>query len=209
ALGWVSLWRVSRGARPGRCAGGACLGVRDPPERRCGWPFRPPLPLVPPLILPIRPPPPPRRHAYEPPRLAGLLLDGGGALGMLLEVFLRVLPSLTDLLVLIGIPGTALMDESPLARQVQEVPLARDAFAIHHVKFRLPEGRGHLVLHHLHPHPAAGRLVALFDLADAPHIQPNGGIEFEGIAAGRRLRVAHEHPDLLAQLVDEDHLRPG
>jgi hypothetical protein len=97
----------------------------------------------------------------------------------------------------------------PLARQIQEVALARNPFAIHHVELRLPKRWGDLVLHHLHPHPAAGRLVAVFDLADAPHIQADGGVKLQRITAGGGFGVAHKHADLLSELVDEDHRRLG
>jgi hypothetical protein len=62
------------------------------------------------------------------------------------------------------------VDEAALAREVEQIAFARDALAIPHVQFRLPERRRHLVLYHLHPRPAAGGLVAVFNLADAPHI---------------------------------------
>src|SRR6266540_4552255 len=124
---------------------------------------------------------------------------------MLFEKLLGVLPALADPVILIGVPGPTLVDKTPLTRQVQEIALARDALAIHHVKLGPPERWRHLVLDDLDAHPAAGGLIAIFDLADPPDIQADGGIKFERIAAGGRLRIAHEDADLLPELIDEDH----
>jgi len=41
---------------------------------------------------------------------------------MLLEVFLGVLASLADAVLLVGVPGAAFLHEPPLAGEVQEVP---------------------------------------------------------------------------------------
>src|SRR5262245_59068826 len=64
--------------------------------------------IVPQLVLQVRS----RRrlggHAREPQRLAQLLLDRGGDLGMFLEILLSVLPSLPDPVVLVCVPGPTL-----------------------------------------------------------------------------------------------------
>src|SRR5207245_1964856 len=45
------------------------------------------------------------------------------------------------------------------------------------------------------------------DRLDPADVEPDAGIELEGTATGRRLRVAEHHTDLLAQLVGEDQRR--
>src|SRR5436190_634108 len=45
----------------------------------------------------------------------------------------------------------------------------------------------------------------LFDRADAAHVEPHRSVELEGPAPGGGLGVAEHDPDLLAQLIDEDH----
>jgi hypothetical protein len=66
--------------------------------------------------------------------LAQLLLDGRGHLRMLLEVLLGMLPPLTDAVLLVRRPSPAFVHEPPLAREVQEIALTRDALAVHHVQ---------------------------------------------------------------------------
>jgi hypothetical protein len=55
---------------------------------------------------------------------------------MLLEVFLGVLASLADAVLLVGVPGAAFLHEPPLAGEVQEVPFTRDPLTIQHVELR-------------------------------------------------------------------------
>src|SRR5262245_41483940 len=109
-------------------------------------------------------------YRRESKRLAELLLNSGGDVRILLEILLSVLPALANPVILVGVPSPTFMHETALARKVQQVPFARDPFAIHHVELRLPERRGHFVFHHLHAHAATRRLVAFLDLPNAPHI---------------------------------------
>ena len=73
------------------------------------------------------------------------------------------------------------------------------------VELRLPEGRRHLVLHHLDARAVADHLLAVLERRDAPHVEPHRGVELERVAAGGGLGVAEHHADLHADLVDEDH----
>ena len=50
----------------------------------------------------------------------------------------------------------------------------------------------------------AHRLVAVLEPADRRTSEAHGGIELQSLPASGGLRVAEEHADLLAQLVDED-----
>ena len=47
----------------------------------------------------------------------------------------------------------------------------------------------------------------MLDALDPPHVQPHAGVELQRHPAGRRLRIAKHHADLLPQLVGEDHHR--
>ena len=75
---------------------------------------------------------------------------------------------------------------------------------------RLAKRRSQLVLDHLHPGLVADDLLAALDRLALPDIEANRAVELERVAAGRRLRVSEDKPDLLSQLVDEDDagLRP-
>ena len=78
---------------------------------------------------------------------------------------------------------------------------------MHHVELGHAEGRCHLVLHHLHLHPLAHDVLAVFELADPAHIDTARRIELERPAARGRLGAAEHHADLLTDLVDENHGR--
>ena len=51
--------------------------------------------------------------------------------------------------------------------------------------------------------------IAVLDGADLADVQAHGGVELQGVAAGGGLGVAEHHPDLHADLVDEDHRGHG
>src|SRR6266478_2806441 len=102
-------------------------------------------------------------------------------------------------------PSAALLDQVALDGQVEQLVRPRDAYAVEDVELGLPERRGHLVLHHLHPGAVPDHLLAVLDGADAPDVEADGGIELERISAGGRLGRAEHHADLHADLVDEDH----
>src|SRR3546814_11083865 len=58
---------------------------------------------------------------------------------------------------------------------------------------------------HLDAGGVADDLVTILDLPDTANVEPDRGIEFACIAAGRGFGIAVHHADLHAQLVDEDH----
>ena len=116
---------------------------------------------------------------------------------------------MTDLRVLIGVPGAGLLDDAVLYRRIDHLTPVVDPLVVEDLELGHPERRRHLVLHHLHPRLVADHLVALLDRPDAPDIQPHRGVELEGVAAGGGLGVAEHHPDLHTDLVDEHHRRAG
>src|SRR6266403_3353450 len=102
-------------------------------------------------------------------------------------------------------PGAALLDQVALDGQVEQLVRPGDAHAVQDVELGLPERRGHLVLHHLHPGAVPDPLLAVLDCAAAPDVEADGRIELERVSAGRRLGRTEDHADLHADLVDEDH----
>ncbi|MNC85105.1 hypothetical protein D3C83_06820 [compost metagenome] len=117
---------------------------------------------------------------------------------------LRVLASLAEPLAGECEPGAALVDDPLLDREIQQIALARDPLAVHHVEFRLAEWRRDLVLHDLDPRAPPDHLVAILDAGDAPDVDADRRIELQRPTAGRCLGVAEHDANLLAQLVDED-----
>src|SRR5258706_11799706 len=103
------------------------------------------------------------------------------------EERLRVLAALPDARALEAVPGAALLQQTELARQVENVALARDAVVEHQVELRLAERRRALVLHDLHARAAADRRLAVLDLADAAHVEAHGGVELQRVPARRGL----------------------
>src|SRR5581483_612569 len=126
-------------------------------------------------------------------------------LRVLLEIGLGILAALADALAVEGEPGAGLLDDPGLDPEIDEFAGLGDALAIHDVELDLLEGRRHLVLDHLYPRLVADHLLALLDGADAADVEADGSVEFERVAAARGLGAAEHHPDLHADLVDEDH----
>src|SRR5262249_8966661 len=106
----------------------------------------------------------------QPERRADGRLDLGGDLRILLQVLPGVVPPLPAPLVRVREPGAALLDDPLLDRHVEDVALAGDALAIHHVELGLAEGRRQLVLHHLDLGPDADRLGPLLERVHPPDV---------------------------------------
>src|SRR5690606_21480370 len=121
-----------------------------------------------------------------------------------LEELAGVLLALAQLVALVRVPGTGLLDEAVLHAEVDDAALLGDAHAVEDVELGLLEGRSHLVLDDLDAGAVADRLGALLEGLDATHVETDRGVELERLAARGGLGRAEEHADLLAQLVDED-----
>src|SRR5690606_33850738 len=133
-----------------------------------------------------------------------LLLDLDGELGVVPQEAASVFLALAELVPLVGEPGTGLAHDPVLHAEVDEPALPGDAPAVEDVELGLLERRGHLVLDDLGARAVADRLGALLEGLDAADVDTHRGVELQRLAAGGGLRGAEEHPDLLAQLVDED-----
>jgi predicted outer membrane repeat protein len=71
------------------------------------------------------------------------------------------------------------------------------------------KGGAILFLTTLTPRAVTDGVRALLEGLDAADVEAHRGVELECLAAGRGLRAAEEHTDLLAELVDEDHRGAG
>ena len=98
------------------------------------------------------------------------------------EERLDVLPALAELLTLVGEPGTRLLDEPEVDRDVEERPFAADALAVHDVELGLLERCRALVLDDLDPRPVADHVGPVLDRLDAADVQPDGGVELQRTA---------------------------
>ena len=141
--------------------------------------------------------------------LADLIVDFRHELRVLREELLRVLPSLAELLALVGVPGTGLLHDAELDRDVKDRTLSGDPRPVHDVELGGAEGRGALVLRDLYPCAVARHLRAVLDLLDTSDVEADGRVELERPASGSDLRAAVYHTDLFSQLVDEDRDRLG
>src|SRR5207237_3413403 len=136
---------------------------------------------------------------------ADRLLDQLADVRMLPQIQLGVLTTLADPLAVIGEPGAGFLDDAGLHPEIDQLAAFRDALAIHDVEIDDLEWRRHLVLDHLDPGLVADHLVAVLDRADAADVEPDRGVEFQRLTAGRRLGVARRDADLHADLIAEDH----
>ena len=106
--------------------------------------------------------------------LADLILDLSADCGVLCEIHLRVLASLSDLVPLIRVPGAALFDHPRLRSQIDHIAFPGDAGPEHDIEFRFLEGRGHLVLDDLDAHMVADGLAALLQSLRLADVKPYG-----------------------------------
>ena len=84
-------------------------------------------------------------------------------------------------------------------------PVRGDALVVHDVELGFGEGRRDFVLHDFDLGAVADDdAVGLLDLADAADVDADAGVEFQRLAAGRRLGIAEHHADLFANLVGEN-----
>src|SRR3984893_2440134 len=146
---------------------------------------------------------------YEAGIGANRVLYGLAGFRLVLQERLGVLSPLANALAVVGKPGAGLFDDAGLNAKVNQLAAFRDALAEHDIEIDDLERRCHLVLDDLYARLVADHLVTLLDRTDAPDVEADRGIEFQGVAAGRGLRIAEHHTDLVADLVDKDHHGAG
>src|ERR1019366_5009519 len=144
-------------------------------------------------------------HRLAHHRLPNLVGDLLGELGVAAEQVADVVPALAQPHLAVAEPGATLVDDPRLDGSVQNTALVGDALVVEKVELHGTEGSGHLVLDHPHPDPPADHVQALLDGVDLANVESDRGIELECPAPGGDFGIAEHHPDLLPQLVDEDH----
>src|ERR1700722_2644261 len=86
----------------------------------------------------------------DPELLANLGVDASKDFLVLLEEVADVFTALADALALVAVPGAALVHDVMQYREIQNIALAGDAFAVQDVEFGIAEGCGDLVLYDLY-----------------------------------------------------------
>ena len=116
-------------------------------------------------------------------------LDFLRQLRLALQILARIVLALADLVAVVGVPGTGLVDQFVLHAEFDDLALARRSFTVEDIEDGLAEWRGDLVLDDLDPRFVADDFVALLDAADAADVKPNRRVELERVATGRRFRT--------------------
>ena len=124
---------------------------------------------------------------------------------MLLQELLGIVAALTQTHLAVVEPRTALLHDTQLDAEVEDLAQLGDALAEHDVELCLTERGRDLVLDDLGAGAVANeRTGGVLQTLDAAHINTDARVIFQCAAAGRDLGVAVDDADLLAQLVDKD-----
>src|SRR2546430_6944236 len=86
-------------------------------------------------------------RSLHPEVLFHLGFDLDGEVRMVLEIQLRVLATLPDPLLAVGVPGTGFLNDARFRRDVDQQRLVADPLVEHDVELRLAERRRRLCLH--------------------------------------------------------------
>src|SRR5271165_420678 len=106
-------------------------------------------------------------------------------------------------------PRAALFEKAFINAEIDQVALARDAFAVDDVEFGFAEGRGHFVLNDFGAGARTDHLVAFLDGLNAANVHAHGSIKLQRASARGSLRIAEHYANLFADLVDEDEAGVG
>src|SRR5688572_26261801 len=111
--------------------------------------------------------------------------------------------SLTSLSIRFSTSGFS-FNHSLRGGEIEQVTLARNAFAVHDVELTLAKRRRNFVLRDLNFRAISDDTIAVLDGADAANVESQRRVKLEGAATGSRFGIAEHDPYLLADLVDED-----
>ena len=89
------------------------------------------------------------------------------------EKLLGILSSLSDLGIMIGIPGTALHHYSAVGRQIQNIAHCGNPLPEHDIEFRFTERRSDLIFYNLYTGTVTDHLTALLQRFDPANVQPH------------------------------------
>ena len=117
--------------------------------------------------------------------------------------------ALTDLVALIGVPSTGLVEDIHVSTDIDDFTFAGNALTVDDLEFSLFEGRRNFILNNFHAGFVTQDFIALLDAAGTTNIHTNRGVELECVAAGGCFRRAVNHTDLLTNLVNEDNQSVG
>ena len=128
---------------------------------------------------------------------------------MRLQPFSGCCLALTDLVALIGVPSTGLVEDVHISTDVDDFTFAGNALAVDDLEFGLFERRRNFVLNNFHAGFVTQDFIALLDAAGTTNIHTDRGVELKCVTAGRCFRRTVNHTDLLTNLVNEDHQSVG
>src|SRR5207244_11459193 len=120
----------------------------------------------------------------DPEGIRQLRLDLACGVRVLGQVLLGVVATLAKAQLAVGEERAGLLHQVVVQREVEQAALAGDPGPVLDVELGLAEGRGYLVLDHLHPNPVADRLGALLEGLDAADVEPQRGVELQRPAPG-------------------------
>ena len=118
---------------------------------------------------------------------------------------LCILSSLANLAIIVGEPCTALLDDTKIHCQIQDVTLFGDSLSEHDIKFCFFKRRCHFILHDFDTGTVTDHFSTLFDRLGSSDIHTHGSVELQGTSTGGCLRITEHDTDLFTQLVDKDH----
>ena len=117
--------------------------------------------------------------------------------------------ALTDLVALIRVPSTRLVEDIHIGTDIDNFTFAGNTLAVDDLEFSLFERRRNFVLHHLHAGFVTQNFITLLDTAGTANIHTNRGVELQCVTAGGCFRRTVNHTDLLTNLVNEDNQSVG
>ena len=115
-----------------------------------------------------------------------------------------IVASLAYALPVVGIKRPALLDQLHLHGEIENFTGSGNTLAVQHVHDTASERRSHLVLLDRDLGAVADDLLAFLDGFAFAHVDADGGVELQSLAARGGFGVAVHHTDLFAQLVNED-----
>ena len=126
-------------------------------------------------------------------------------LRIVMKELLCILPSLSDLRIIIGIPSAALGNDPTFRCQIQNISVCGDSLSEYNIKLCLFEGRCNLILYNFDAGMVTYHLSALLQCLCTAYIQTDGSLELQRASTGSRLRITEHNSNLFTQLIDKDH----
>ena len=116
---------------------------------------------------------------------------------------------MSDLVALVGIPGTGLCHNVTAGCQIQNISYHGNTFTEHDIKLCFLERRCNLILNDFDTGTVTDHFTALLQSFDPSDIQSYRRIELQRTSASSGLRITEHYTYLLTQLVDKDNRTVG